>query len=169
MIRSLLRRQLDSAERRLGVPVDYLRFAAEHDPAAVVKFGLLQPATGHRKALPPAVFHAARIAATQTADCGTCVQIEVNAAREAGVDAGTVCALLAGDPHEEALRDALAFAQATARHEDPGDDLRARIVARHGERGLVEMALAVTTALAYPTMKRALGFAKACALVRVEV
>ena len=147
--------------------MDYLRFAAEHDPVAVVKFGLLQPATAHRKVLPPEVYHAARIAATQTADCGTCVQIEVNAARKAGVPGETVRALLAGEADD--LRDVVAFARTTARYEDPGGDLRQRIAARHGERGLVELALAVTTALMYPTMKRALGFATACALVDVEV
>ncbi|MEM1056831.1 MAG: carboxymuconolactone decarboxylase family protein [Bacteroidota bacterium] len=169
MLRALLRRQLDSAEQKLGAPVDYLRFVAEHDPVAAVKFGLLQPATAHRKTLPAEVYHAARIAATQTADCGTCVQIEVNAAREAGVSAEAVRAVLAGTASGEAVQDAIAFARQTARHEDPGEDLRERIVARYGERGLVEVSLAVTTALAYPTMKRALGFATACSLVEVEV
>ncbi|MEM6326966.1 MAG: hypothetical protein AAF791_07605 [Bacteroidota bacterium] len=169
MIRSVLRRQLDATERRLGGSMDYLRFATEADPAAVIKFGLLQPATGHRRVLPREVFHAARIAATQTADCGTCVQMEVNAAVSAGVAAESVRAMLAGDATEAEVQDAQVFARATARHEDPGEDLRTRIVTRHGERGLVELALAVTTALAYPTMKRALGFATACSRVTVTV
>nr|HIG74025.1 hypothetical protein [Bacteroidota bacterium]HIL57977.1 hypothetical protein [Rhodothermales bacterium] len=169
MLRALLRRQLDAAERRLGAPMDYLRFAAEADPVAVLKFGLLQPATGHRRALSPEVFHAARIAATQTADCGTCVQIEVTAARRAGVTPEAIRAILAGAAEERAVQDAVAFGRACARHEDPGDTLRNRIVARYGDRGLVELSLAVTTALAYPTMKRALGYAEACSVVRVDV
>ena len=167
MIRALLRRSLDRAERQLGAPVDYLRYAAEHDPAAVVKFGLLQPATGHRKALPVEVYHAIRIAATHEADCGTCVQIEVGAAREAGVAVETVRAILAGTPPEP-LAAAVAFARATARGEDPTVE-RGRLRERYGDRGVVEAALAVTTAQAYPTMKRALGYATACALVEVQV
>ena len=147
--------------------MDYLRYAAEHDPSAVVKFGLLQPATTHRKTLPPEVYHAARIAATQAADCGTCVQIEVNAAREAGVSADAIRAVLAGEPLAPEA-DAVAFARAVVAGEDPGG-LRQRLVERFGDRGLVELALAITTAQAYPTMKRALGFATACALVEVEV
>ena len=167
MLRSVLRRSLDRTERQLGAPVDYLRYAAEHDPGGVVKFALLQPATGHRRVLPADVYHAARIAATQEADCGTCVQVEVNAAREAGVDAETIRALLAGEPSGP-LADAVTFARMTVRGEDP-EAPRQRLRKRFGDRGVVEVALAVTTAQVYPTMKRALGFATACALVEVEV
>ncbi len=168
MLRSILRRSLDNAEARLGAPVDYLRYVAEHDPGAAIKFGLLQPATGHRKVLPPEVYHAARIAATQEADCGTCVQIEVNAARASGVSAPSIRAVLAGEPLTAPEADAVAFARMTAGREDPAEP-RQRLLDRFGDRGVVELALAVTTAQAYPTMKRALGFATACALVTIDV
>jgi len=168
MIRSILRRSLDSAEVKLGAPVDYLRYVAEHDPGAMVKFGMLQPASAHRKVLPPEVYHAARIAATQAADCGTCVQIEVNAARASGVPAATIRAVLSGDPLSAPEADAIAFAKMTASGEDPTEP-RQRLLERFGDRGVVEAALAVTTAQVYPTMKRALGYATACSLVEVDV
>ncbi|MEL6615293.1 MAG: hypothetical protein AAFQ43_06120 [Bacteroidota bacterium] len=168
MLRALLRRSLDRAEADLGAPVDYLRYVTDHDPAATIKFGMLQPATSHRKVLPLEVFHAARVAATQAADCGTCVQIEVNAARASGVAPEAVRAVLAGAPLSDAEADAVAFAQATVAGEDPTGP-RQRLLERFGDRGVVEAALAVTTAQVYPTMKRALGYATACSLVEVEV
>lgn len=168
MLRSLLHRSLDRVEKQLGAPVDYLRYVADHDPAGMMKFGMLQPASSHRKVLPPEVVHAARIAATQEADCGTCVQIEVNAARASGVAPEAIRAVLSGEPLSAPEADAVAFAQATVAREDPAEP-RQRILDRFGDRGVIELALAVTTAQVYPTMKRALGYATACSLVEVEV
>ncbi|OZC03764.1 carboxymuconolactone decarboxylase family protein [Rubricoccus marinus] len=168
MLRPFLRRALSRTEASLGVPVDYLRYVADHDPAALLKFGLLQPATAHRKVLPPEVYHAARIAATQAADCGTCVQVEVNAARASGVAPEAIRAVLAGEPLSVPEADAVSFARMTAGGEDPTEP-RQRLRERFGDRGVVELALAVATAQAYPTIKRALGFATACSRVEVEV
>jgi hypothetical protein len=47
-------------------------------------------------------------------------------------------------------------------------DLRERIRARHGDEGLVELALAIAAARVIPTTKRALGYATSCS-VRIDV
>jgi alkylhydroperoxidase family enzyme len=171
MLRALLRRRLDAAERKLGASVDYLRYALEHDLAAVVKFGLFQPATQHRKRVPADVYHAARIAATLRLDCGECVQIEVDAARRAGVPSEVVRAILDGG-HQSLRADvvaAVAFAGAVAGGAEPEEEARQRLHERFGDAGMVELSLAVVTAQVYPTMKRGLGFAKSCAVTQVRV
>jgi len=54
---------------------------------------------------------------------------------------------------------------------DSGDDdvLREKIRQHFGEAGLVELALAITSCRVFPTTKRALGYAKRCSLVQIDV
>ncbi|HYH81499.1 MAG TPA: hypothetical protein VEX86_16970 [Longimicrobium sp.] len=171
MIRAIVQRQLAAAERRFGASMDYMRHVADRDLGLFLKLSMLQPATWHRRRLPRDAFHAARLATTLHADCGECVQIEVTAARKAGVPAALLRAVLddrgAGLP--DGVGDAVTFAQVVASGADPDDTLRARLTSRFGEEGVVELANAVATAQFYPTLKRALGYSRSCALVQVAV
>jgi alkylhydroperoxidase family enzyme len=171
MIRSIVRRQLDAAERRFGASMDYMRHVASRDLGLFLKISMLQPATWHNRHLPADAFHAARLATTLHADCGECVQIEASAARQAKVPAAIVRAVLDDrvDALPEGVADAVAFARTVASGGDPDDALRARLAGRYGEAGVVELATAVATAQFYPTLKRGLGYSRSCALVRVEV
>ncbi|MGH6911941.1 MAG: hypothetical protein ACREE0_09900 [Phenylobacterium sp.] len=47
------------------------------------------------------------------------------------------------------------------------DPLRDEIVRRWGDRGLVALGMAITTARMYPTLKYALGYGKACSRITV--
>lgn len=61
------------------------------------------------------------------------------------------------------------FARATLDRDLPtADRLREEIVARWGERGLAAIALALTAARLYPTLKFALGYGGTCARVIVD-
>ena len=171
MIRQLILKRLDAAERALGgVSVEYLRHVARTSLAAFFKFSLFMPLAAHRRKLPPAAYHVARIVATRQEDCGTCVQIEVNLARRGGVPAEVLRAVLAervADLPPE-LTDVYRFARAVAAAEDDAE-LRASLRARYGEEAFVELALAIAAARVFPTTKRALGYATSCALVEVQV
>ena len=50
---------------------------------------------------------------------------------------------------------------------DAADALRDEVVRRWGQKGLVALALALTTARMYPTVKYALGYGKTCSRVTV--
>jgi hypothetical protein len=50
---------------------------------------------------------------------------------------------------------------------ETADPLRDEIVRRWGEKALVAVALTITTARMYPTLKYALGFGKTCSKVTV--
>jgi alkylhydroperoxidase family enzyme len=167
--RALTRRAVAAAERDVGAPLNYLRHIADTSLSAFAKFGLFTPLARHRKHVPPAPYHLARIAAVQFEDCGTCVQIEVNAALKAGVDLELVRATVEGHTDElpAALREVVRFAEAVAAANDD-DGLRQAVRARYGEAAFVELALGIASARVFPTTKRALGYAKACALVPID-
>jgi hypothetical protein len=52
-----------------------------------------------------------------------------------------------------------------------GDDetLRQRIREHYGDEALIEMGLAMAVGQTFPVVKRTLGFAKSCSLIRVEI
>jgi alkylhydroperoxidase family enzyme len=160
-----------SAEKRLGVPLDYLRHMHEHAPGAFWKFTKIAPMAGYRNKLPAAPLYVGCLVATLHEDCGTCVQIGVNLAKQDGVEAETIRATLEGNVEAlpEQLRDVYRFADAVVNLTGEEGPYRERLRKVFGEEALVELSMAIAMARTFPTIKRALGYAKSCSLVRVEV
>ncbi len=104
MLRTLISKKLDSEERRLGVPLDYLRHMLRVSLRSFWTFTRILPISEHRRALPAAPYSIARMVATRDADCGTCLQIEVNLALAAGVDRALLRAVLESHPAAPAGR-----------------------------------------------------------------
>lgn len=171
MIRKLILKRLEKEERSLGGSLDYVRHILRTSLPAFFKFALFTPLSQHRRKLPHAPYRVARIVATQDEDCGTCVQIEVNLARQDGVPADVVKAVLNNRPEEltAELADVHRFAKAVVAASGEEDELRKRLRERYGEEGLVELALGIAAARVFPVTKRALGYATSCALVEVKV
>jgi alkylhydroperoxidase family enzyme len=171
MLRYIINRRLDAAERDLGASLDYLRHIVRVSLGAFFKFAKIMPLASYRKTLPADPYHVARLVATRDADCGTCLQIEVNLARKAGVSKEILRAVIERRPQDlsEDLADAYRFADAVVRATGEEDALRERLCARYGEEALVEVALAIASCRVFPVTKRALGYAKSCALVPIDV
>ena len=169
MLKAFLARQIDRMEAQWGYDASYLRFVLGASPATFLKFGFVTQLVD-RKAAPAAALAAAGIVGTLAEDCGPCTQISVDMASAAGVEPQVLRAILAGD--EAAMGETAAlgwrFAQASlARDMEAADLLRDEIVRRWGEAGLTAVAMAITTARMYPTLKYALGYGKACSKVTV--
>ena len=164
MLRAVARRLVQRAERRLGVGLDYVHEIARIDIRLLARynrvFGFLDP----NRHSPVAAYHVARLRGALAADCGTCVEIEVNLATKAGMEDATIDATLAGRFDE--LPDAIAaVARLTdAVVNDREDEPSAREIVRNefGEAGLVELAFAMNGAALLPGIKRAMGYATAC-------
>ncbi|REK11403.1 MAG: hypothetical protein DWQ37_14050 [Planctomycetota bacterium] len=171
MLRTLLRRKLDSEEKKLGVSVDYLRHVLDVSPSAFMRFAAIMPFANSRKVLPKEAWFVAQILVLQQEDCGPCLQIGVNQARQAAVDPELVRAALAGNleamPPE--LADVYRFAQAVSNPTGDDGGLREALRKRYGERGLIELAYAIASARIPPTVKRCLGYAESCSAAPVEV
>lgn len=169
MTRSVLHRLIRRQERVLDAPLDYLRDIAASSPTAFVKFALLAPLGTHRRFLPLDAWHVARVAATFAEDCGTCAQIALNLARRDRIAPAVLRAVIAEDDHSlpPALADINHFVRALAcRQDDPL--LRKRLTAQFGRDGLIELGLVITVSRFIPGIKRALGHAQTCALLRFD-
>ena len=170
MLKIILSRQLGHFERTWSCDAGYLRRLLAASPVSVLKFGLVS-GLAPRDAAPPAALAAVEIVATLSEDCGPCVQLVVDMAAAAGVAPEELRAILNGDQDAMGSEAAIAwrFARATLdRDLSAADRLRDEILSRWGERGLAALALALTTARLYPTLKYALGHGGTCARVVVD-
>jgi alkylhydroperoxidase family enzyme len=171
MLRWLINRKLNSEEKKLGESVDYIRHIVEVSPAAFLRFASILPFANSRKVLPKDAWFVAQIVALQHEDCGTCLQIGVNLARQGGVDPALIRAALDGDrdamPPE--MADVIRFTQSVVSADGDDESLRETLRQRYGERGLIELSYAIASSRIPPTVKRALGYAKSCRLVPAQV
>jgi alkylhydroperoxidase family enzyme len=171
MLRWLIRRKLDAEEKKLGASVDYLRHVVDVSPALFLRFASILPFANSRKVLPKEAWFVAQIVGTQAEDCGTCVQITVNLARQSGVNPALLRAALAGNCDEMSpeMVDVLQFTRSVIAATGDEDALRETLRKRYGERGLIELSYAIASSRIPPTVKRSLGYAKSCSVVPVEV
>jgi alkylhydroperoxidase family enzyme len=171
MLRWLIGKRLDAAEKQLGVSVDYVRHILRVSLPAFFKFTKVLPLAAYRKKLPAAPRHVACLVAVRHEDCGTCVQIGVNLARKDRVDPEILRAVVAGRPEDlpEELADVYHFAEVVVSAGEPEEALREKVRRRYGEEAFVELALAIASCRIFPTTKRALGYATSCSRVSIEV
>ncbi len=170
MLRALIETRITAAERRLGVPADYMRHMLNVSLRSFLKFTKIMPVAEYRRVLPREPYHVARIVAVREEDCGTCLQIEINSAKRDKVKPVIVRAILNAKPDNlpEELADVYRFAEAVVRHTGDEEIYRERMRELYGEEGLVEMAIAIGICRVFPVTKRALGFAKSCSEVAVH-
>jgi len=171
MLRWLLRRRLAAEEKKLGASMDYLRHILDVSPTAFFRFASIMPFANSRKVLPAEAWFVAQIVALQHEDCGPCLQIGVNLARQAGVDATLLRATLDGDIEQlpPELADVYHFTQAVVNTSGNDDALREKLRKRYTDRGLIELAYAIASGKIPPTVKRVLGYAQSCSVVQVEM
>lgn len=170
MVRRLLRRTIESFERKWNYDASYLKEIADLSPRAAVQFALATSLGTYRRDVPLAPLFAAGITAVRSEDCGPCTQLAVTMAERQGVGPEILRALLKDDeaamPEDVAL--AWRFTRATLAHDAAADDYREEIVRRWGPRAVVSLAFAITTARMYPTVKYAMGHGKICSRIVVN-
>lgn len=156
---------IDRAEARVGVPLTYVREIAEAGMGLLRRynriFGFLDPV----KHLPAQAHAAARLRGALAADCGSCVEAEINLARRAGLTDATIDAVLRADPALPApLPAVIRLSDAVVRDRTDDAEARAEVMHHYGQRGLIELSFAMNGAALLPGIKRAMGHATACDL-----
>ncbi len=156
-------------ERRLGVRMGYASEMARLNWPAFVRVGKTASlAMAAKPKFDVRIAHMASLAAAQSDDCGECVQIHLNLAAKDGVARDALQAALDNRPQAMDPRLALAwrFGRAVAENDPAADDVRGKLEGLIGRAGLMDLGYAVAMARFYPTLKRALGYAVACSLLR---
>ncbi|MFH1497201.1 MAG: hypothetical protein ABII82_05175 [Verrucomicrobiota bacterium] len=159
------RQTLRDFGRHFDYDVSYLLELADASPEAFRAFEAAMPMARVQSAASTEALHIAKIAGMRAQDCGPCTELALKIAREAGV-AETVIqgALHGGQGLDAEQRDLHDYARAVALNEEMDPALLPRLKARLGRAALAEIAVNLVGMRLYPTLKRALGHAKSCAL-----
>jgi hypothetical protein len=126
-------------------------------------------ASAHREVVPVEASFAAKITGALAEDCGPCAQLTVNMALEAGVARDQIEAVVRRDvgAMTETVALAFRFADAVVRHSAEDDIYRDAIRACWGEKGVIDLAMALQMGRTFPMLKLALGYARECRRVKV--
>lgn len=169
MIKVLARRMLRAFSDRYQYDTGYLQALLQDDPAAFLKYALINIPAAHRRGIPAAPWWAARIRAALWEDCGPCVQLVCNKAIEAGVNTTAVSAIVSSDlaalDQDTALT--LRFTEAVLARDPVADSLREQILQRWGQAGLVSLAMAISITRVYPSLKYVLGHGRSCSRLQI--
>ena len=170
MLKGLISLGLNKFEKKYRYDVSYMREILEASTPLILQFSKFTKLSRYRKMAPKDLRAVAGIAALKVADCGPCLQLGVDFALEDGVDRAV---LENAVRHTERLnvdqKLAYDFATAVASNADNHAELAEQFLKRFGHAVRVEVGMCIATAVVYPTLKRALGHAMSCQLVKVRI
>jgi hypothetical protein len=103
-------------------------------------------------------------------DCGPCTQLCVDMALEAGMPRDQIEAVLRRDTRamSDTNRLAYRFADAVVRRTSDDEEYRDAVRAQWGQKGVIDLTLALQMGRMFPMVKAALGYAKECRRVTVD-
>jgi hypothetical protein len=165
----LARRMLRATGKRYGYDTSYLQMMLKESPSAFFKFAGLMKAAGHREVVPIDASFAAKLVGALAEDCGPCTQLCVDMALEAGMPKDQIEAVLRRDSRAMNGDTVLGFrfADAVAGRRGDDDEYREAVRTQWGERGVIDLTMALQMGRMFPMVKAGLGYAKECQRVSV--
>ena len=147
----------------------YMRMLSDAAPIALEKFLKATALARHRETVPPEASLVAGLVGVIAEDCGSCVQILVDMARDGGVQDPVIEAVLVSDTSKmtDDARLAFLFASAIVARDTAADAIRETVRQRWGDKGIVDLTMATQANRLYPMVKTGLGFAGSCRTVMV--
>ncbi len=165
MLKMLFNFIISKNEQRLGVKLDYARKIGTADSRLFMRYGKIFGFLDPRKHLSAEAYHASRICGALSADCGSCVEAEINLAQNSGLSDDFINHILA--KNMGALPDdivaVIELSNAVTNLQD-APEARDKIINYYGEKGLIELSFAMNGAALLPGIKRAMGYATSCNL-----
>lgn len=171
MFRWIVGKKLKSAEKDLGVSLDYLRHILKTSWGLFWNYVKFSKVSQYRKKLPPEPYHVARIVADRNQDCGECVQIGVNLAKKDRISPEILRAVVFQKPEDlpQDLQEVYRFTEAVVNQTGEDVQWRDKLRQRYGEEAFIELCTALSMSLVYPVVKRALGYAVSCSRVQIQI
>lgn len=160
---------INAFEKQTGYDATYMKQMLAHAPDALEIFNGFVPMAGHRKHAPLDVYYVAKLTAYRHCDCGPCLQLALDYAKQDGIsreireriayDRGTL---------SSQLEEVRAFALAVLTNDPTCEDLRQNIEFSYGKATVIELALTIAAPQIFPVIKRAMGLYKSCSMVNID-
>lgn len=170
MRKFLARLMLRKYARHYNYNTGYLEMMLQEAPSAFFKFAKVMSVAQHREVVPIEALYAAKLVAALAEDCGPCTQLVVDMAREAGVAGHQIEAVLAGKAiaMTEATVLGYRFARAVIDRSVDDGDCRDAVRAQWGDKGVIDLSLALAISRLFPMLKAGLGYAMECRRVIID-
>ena len=164
------RRWLRAASKRYGYDTSYLDYMLKQSPAAFFRFTPVAKAAAHREVVPVDASFAAKIAGAMAEDCGPCVQLTVDMALAVGMAKDQIEAVVRRDTGamNASTKLGFQFADAIVSGSADAEGHREAVRSRWGEKGVIDLAMALQMGRLFPMLKAALGYARECRRVTVD-
>lgn len=164
MLKPLYRSMIRAFGRRYGYDVGYMLHMLDASPGVMRPFNALSTLSGYRKVTPVNAHLAARLLGALHEDCGPCVQLTVDMAREAGMPEDQIKAVLTGEDAAMSPDTELGyrFASTLLSQSDGLEAAREAVREAYGDAGVVELTLATQVIRLFPLVKAGLGYGKTC-------
>lgn len=164
MLRAIFHKIINGNEKRLGVGLDYAHAIADANLGLLMRYGKIFGFLDPRKNVPADAYHIARLVGALSADCGTCVQAEINLAKNSRVDLSIIENVVRGDSETLSRVNKAVYDLSYAVTNNRIDDAEARdvLIDAFGESGVIELGFAMNGAALLPGVKRTMGYATAC-------
>lgn len=161
---------LNAFDEKYQYDSTYMKDLLDSSPEGFKTFHGFMPMAQFRQEAEPIPYFLSKIVATQSEDCGSCLQLVVRMAQEAGISNEIIeGGLNQGKGLSSELKDVYDFTIGVAANQALEESLVERMEKKHGKTGISELSLCIASAKVFPTLKRALGYAKSCSLVTIEV
>jgi hypothetical protein len=166
----IARRLLRKMGSHYAYDVSYLEMMLNESPVAFFKFAPVMKTSGHREVVPIEASYTAKIIGALAEDCGPCTQLVVDMALEAGMARDQIEAVLRRDPRamNDATTLAFRFADSVVRRSGNDDEFRDAVRAQWGQKGVIDLTLALQLSRMFPMVKAGLGYARECRRVTVN-
>lgn len=162
--------EINNFEEHYNYDSTYMREMLESSLVGYSKFVNAIPLTSHREHLDLETFWVAKLASVKTEDCGECLQLNVNMAKEAGVSAEIIRGvIMQSERLSNDLKDVFDYAVGVSLNQLDNEELLSRIEMRFDKGQLIELGVCISTAKIFPVIKRSIGYAKSCALIELEM
>lgn len=170
MFKQLARHYLKRMSARYNYDVSYMRAMLEASPQAFRKFSALFSLARHRDRATREAVITAKLVGAMFEDCGPCTQLVVNFAKEERVPSYQIEAVLRRDYAAMNADVALAvrFAEAILQRSAYQDQARDAVHKQWGDKGVIDLTLALQVGRIFPMVKAGLGYAKECRQIEVD-
>jgi len=143
----------------------------KENPKAYATFEAFMPMSGFVDKAPKDVIYVAKLTSIKNEDCGTCVQLNVDMAIEAGVDKEIIKEIIFNEGKGLApeLKFIYDFTLLVGNKKEISISMYEKLDKMYGRNVLIEIALAISASKVFPTIKRVLNYMTSCSKVQIKV
>lgn len=149
----------------------YMEEMLKASPASYEVFEGFLPMATFSNVTPVDVINVVRITAIKNEDCGTCVQLYVDLAIEAGLNKEIAIDIIfnKGESLSPELKLVYDFTLAVSNNETISANLLDRINQTYSREIMMEISLAIAATKVFPTIKRVLNYMQSCSIIHIKV